>query len=83
MEGSEEVFVCPVQKGVLLAFAADGVAVIGISSGEEKGERDAGEDGEDDGSSDKCSHDVFLSNSVILFCCGTEKNGDTPPIFGF
>ena len=58
MEGSEEVFVCPVEQGVLLALTADGVAAVSISSCEEEGERDAGEDGEDDGGSDKCSHDA-------------------------
>ena len=56
MLGGEDVFIRPIEESILLAFAADGISVVGVSSGEEEHERDAGEDGEEHSGADKGGH---------------------------
>ncbi len=56
MESGEDFLIRPVEQGFTLAFAAEGIMMIGIFACEEEDERDAGEEGEDDYNRDKCSH---------------------------
>ena len=79
MDSGEDFLIRPVEQGFALALAAEGVAVIGIFSYEEKDERDAGEEDEDDYNRDKCSH----GESPFLFYRCTEEDGKASPVFGF
>ena len=65
MESGEDFLIRPVEQGFALAFASEGIMMIGIFACEEEDEGDACEEGEDDYNRDKCSH-VFSP-----FCSGT------------
>ena len=79
MESGEDFLIRPVEQGFALAFASEGIMMIGIFACEEEDEGDACEEGEDDYNRDKCSH----GESPFLFYRCTEEGGKASPVFGF
>ena len=70
MLGCDEVFVCPVQQGVTLAFFANGFQMVGVSAGEQE---DAGH--ENKAGENKCKSDGHVVTPFPFkrrFLCGRE-----------
>jgi hypothetical protein len=56
VESGEDFLIRPVEQGFALAFASEGIMMIGIFACEEEDEGDACEEGEDDYNRNECSH---------------------------
>ena len=54
MESGEDFLIRPVEQGFALAFASEGIMMIGIFACEEEDEGDACEEGEDDYNRNEC-----------------------------